>query len=148
MIDQKEESLRDVLVRIYRAVKSPAAAASAGEIPACRSTCCIRTRKSTVLEFLNLEGAKLAKAEWAAVEIRLCTETPLFLKPLLASGPGKYAAGLRAAIVAYIEGAADEKGFRIGPTDAKRFFPAITSPNCMVARLIMVSRSGRCRTPS
>ena len=113
VIDQKEESLRDVLVRIYRAVKSPAAAALLEKFQP-QIDALHPDAQSTVLEFLNLEGAKLAKAEWSAVEIRLCTETPLFLKPLVASGPGKYASGLRAAIIAYIEGATDEKGFEFG----------------------------------
>ena len=119
VIDQKEESLRDVLVRIYRAVRSPAAAALLEkfkpEIDALHPDA-----QSTVLEFLNHEGAKLAKAEWGAVETGL-RGTPLFLKPLLSSGPGKYAAGLRAAIIAYVEGATGEKGFDSVRGDAKAF---------------------------
>lgn len=55
------------------------------------------------------------------METRLCSETPLFLKPLVASGPGKYAAGLRAAIIAYVERATDEKGFESVRGDAKTF---------------------------
>ena len=145
VIDQKEESLRDVLVRIYRAVKSSAAAALLEKFQP-QIDALHPDAQSTVLEFLNLEGAKLAKAEWDAVETRLCSETPLFLKPLLASGPGKYAAGLRAAIIDARRGRNRREGLRIrsAPTST-RFFPTITSPNCMVARVSTASRSRRCR---
>jgi hypothetical protein len=119
-IDKKEETLRDVLVRIYGALKDKAGAALLVKFKD-QIDKLHPDAQTTVLEFLNQEGAKLAKAEWDAIQQRLCTETPLFLKPLLASGPGKYAAGLRAAIIALVKAATDEKGFESVRGDVDAF---------------------------
>jgi hypothetical protein len=109
-IDKKEESLRDVLVRIYGALGNPAGAALLEKFKT-QIDALHPDAKTTVLELLNLEQAKIADADWAAVEKLLRADAPLFLKPLLATGPGKYPAALRAAIIALITDATDEKGF-------------------------------------
>jgi len=109
VIDQKEESLRDVLVRIYCAVKRSAAAELLDKFKADIDKL-HPDAKTTVFEFLNLEGATLAEADWAAVEKRLRTEALLFLKPLL--GDGKYSTGLRAAITMRIKAAPEGSAFK------------------------------------
>lgn len=109
-IDKKEESLRDVLVRIYAALKDKVGAALLEKFKE-QIDKLHPDAQTTVLEYLNLEGAKLGDAEWPVVEGGLRTNTPLFLKPLVATGPGKYAAGLRAAIIAHVTAATDEKDF-------------------------------------
>jgi hypothetical protein len=107
-IDKKEETLRDVLVRIYGALREKANAALLvkfkDQIDALHPDA-----QTTVFEFLN--HAKLGDEDWAKVKDLLCKDTPLFLKPLLKTGPGKYAAGLRAAIIKRVEAATDKKDF-------------------------------------
>src|SRR5262249_1180128 len=106
-IDKKEESLRDVLVRIYAALGNVAAAAILDKFKA-QIDAPHPDATTIVLEFLHDQSATLADTHWAGLEKRLRMETLLFEKPVLATGKSKYPGALRAAIIAQISASTDE----------------------------------------